>query len=53
MPSSGAAWLSLARVVKRAVKSYKRAQPNFLVGLFSNKIKFMKMVKPIAVDFRK
>lgn len=34
MPSSGAAWLSLARVVKRAVKSYKRAQPNFLVGLF-------------------
>jgi hypothetical protein len=34
MPSSGAAWLSLARVVKRAVKSYKRAQPNFLVGLY-------------------
>jgi hypothetical protein len=34
MPTSGAAWLSLARVVKRAVKSYKRAQPNFLVGLF-------------------
>jgi len=31
---SGAAWLSLARVAKRAVKSYKRAQLSSLYVYF-------------------